>query len=484
MDREIRRLLASSSLLVLAAASQVEAKPTHHAKASQEVTETEVLKAEVAALRAEIDSLENRLAAQDKAAQAAQQHAREAQNAALAAQAAAQAATAQAGQDDAGIKTLPTVVETAVKKNAPKPGWWNDTKIGVTIYADVSTISNKNAAGKTAQSGTDFDIKRAYFIVDHRFNDTYSFNFTTDFTFDSNSSSPSGAAKPTNNEAGGANTASSVKATQLFIKKAYLQAHYADAFNIRLGSAELPWAPFVEGIYGYRYINKVLIDRTNLGTTSDWGVHVYGTMAKGLIGYQVSVVDGEGFKQPAVGTANRTNNVDVEGRVNVQSHGFTIAAGGYEGKLGAAMENVVTYNTAKRFDALAAYGNSRFRIAGEYLWARYWKDVAQANPAETNVSTGYALFGAVNLNARVALFGRYDWVKPLANTNPSEHENYFHLGAAYKVLNGIDMALVYKRDSVWNGSFTTGDGVIGVPSGASLGRGTYDEFGLYTQIKY
>jgi hypothetical protein len=477
-------LIITSGLAIVLAAGAAQAKPAHHHKSSQAVSETEVLKAEVAALRAEVDTLENRLAAQDKATQAAQQQAHEAQSAALAARDAAQVATTQAAQDDAKIQTLPTEVEAAVKKNAPKPGWWNDTKIGGTIFADVSTISNKNAAGKTAQSGTDFDIKRAYFIVDHRFNDTYSFNFTTDFTFDSNTTSPSGASKPTNNEAGGANTASGIKATQLFIKKAYLQAHYADAFNVRLGGAELAWAPFVEGLYGYRYINKVLIDRVSLGTTTDWGVHVFGTLAKGLIGYQVSVVDGEGFKQPAIGTANRTNSVDVEGRVNAQAHGFTVAVGGYEGKLGGAVENVVTYNTAQRFDALAAYGNSRFRIAGEYLWARYWKDVTQANPAKTNVSTGYSLFGSVNLSPRIALFGRYDWVKPLANTAPSEHENYFHLGAAYKVVNGIDVALVYKRDSVWNGSLTTGDGVIGVPSGATKGEGTYDEFGLYTQIKY
>ncbi len=46
---------------------------------------------------------------------------------------------------------------------------------------------------------------------------------------------------------------STTGASQLFIKKAYLQAKYDPAFTIRLGAADLPWVPFVEGIYGYRY---------------------------------------------------------------------------------------------------------------------------------------------------------------------------------------------------------------------------------------
>jgi predicted porin len=242
--------------------------------------------------------------------------------------------------------------------------------------------------------------------------------------------------------------------------------------------------PFVESINGYRYVEQMFIDRTKFGTTTDWGVHIFGNLFDHIVGYQVSVVDGEGFKQPSLGNVNRTDAVDVEGRVNATYKHFTVAVGGYDGKLGKDVENVNTYNTAQRFDALIAYTDSKLRLGGEYLWARYWADVTQASPAKTNVTDGYSAFGSYNFTPKLALFGRFDWLKPKANTAPSEHETFYDVGLSYKPIAPLDFALVYKHDSVVNGSLTTADGVIGIPTGATLGKGLYDEVGLFTQVKF
>jgi Phosphate-selective porin O and P len=282
-----KTLLLTTAAAAALACGPVIAKPVHHHKAPAESAEVKALKEEVELLKAHVQSLEDRLETQSDAQKKTETDLASAQAAAASAQASAQAASAQVAANDTQIKTIPGVIEASVKKNTPKPGWWADTTVGGTVFADVSTISNKNAAGKTAQSGTNYDIKRAYLIVNHKFNNTYSFNFTTDFTFDNNTASPSGASKPTNNEAGGANTVAGIKATQLYIKKAYLQAHYADSFNIRLGAADMPWVPFVEGLNGYRFADQVLIDRTKFGTSADWGVHVYGDLFNKLVSYQV-----------------------------------------------------------------------------------------------------------------------------------------------------------------------------------------------------
>jgi hypothetical protein len=459
-------------------------KSHHRAGAAVPSRETVELKHEVEDLKAQLQSLASRLDAQIQAQQQTQAQALAAQSQAQTAQTTAMAAQTQVEADASKILTIPAQVDTATKKAAPKPGWWNETKLGATMYGDVSNINNRNAAGKTAQSGTNYDIKRMYLTVDHKFNDTYSFNLTTDFTFDSNATSPSGAGSPTANEAGGANTASGIKATQLYIKKAYLQAHYNDAFNVRLGAADLPWIPFVEGIYGYRYVEQTLIDRTKFGTSADWGLNAYGSLFDGFLNYSVSVIDGEGYKQPALGNVNRTHAIDVEGRANINYKGFTVAVGGYDGKLGKDVQNVQTFETAQRFDALAAYTDKHIRFGVEYLWARYWNDVTQANPAKTNTTDGYSVFGSYNFTPKVALFGKYEWVKPKANTVPGENENYFNVGVSYKPITPLDFAVVYKRDSVVNGSFSTGNGVIGIPTGATVGKGTYDEIGLFTQVKF
>jgi hypothetical protein len=475
--------VAAGALLAASLAQGAQARPARH-HVDKASAETQALKDEVQALRAEVQALESRLDAQAQAQRQTAAQAQAAQAQAQTAQSTAQAAQAQVQADASKIETIPAQVDTATKKAAPKPGWWNDTKVGATMFADASYIDNRNANGKTAQSGTNFDIKRMYLSVDHKFNDIYSFNVTTDFTFDSNANSPSGAASPTNNEAGGANTASGIKSTQFFIKKAYLQAHYADAFNVRLGAAELPWVPFVEGINGYRYVENMFVDRIKFGTTTDWGVHVFGNLFDNIIGYQVSVIDGEGFKQPSLGAVNRTSALDVEGRINATYKHFTVAVGGYDGKLGASVQGVTTYHDAQRIDALAAYADSKVRLGFEYLYARYWKDVTQSNPAKTNTTEGYSVFASYNFTPKFALFGRYDWLKPKQDTVPGENENFFDVGVSYKPIAPLDFALVYKRDSVVNGSLTTADGIIGIPTGATTGKGTYDEIGLFTQVKF
>ncbi|MEI9932138.1 MAG: hypothetical protein WDM89_16745 [Rhizomicrobium sp.] len=128
-------------------------------------------------------------------------------------------------------------------------GWWNNTTIGGTAFIDFSDIEHKVSGVKQADTGTNFDVKRFYVAIDHKFDDVWSANVTTDVTYDS-----------------------TTKASQVFLKKAWLQAKvFGDMFDVRVGSSDLPWIPFVESLYGYRYVENTLIDRTKFGTSTDWG---------------------------------------------------------------------------------------------------------------------------------------------------------------------------------------------------------------------
>ncbi len=129
--------------------------------------------------------------------------------------------------------------------------------MGGIVFADVSHISQKTPGavaatataaasnGYPAVNGNSIDIKRGYLIFDHAFDTTYSANITTDLIYDG-----------------------TARSTQLFLKKAYLQAKYADALVIRAGDTELPWVPFAEGVEGYRFVENTLIDRIKYGTTN------------------------------------------------------------------------------------------------------------------------------------------------------------------------------------------------------------------------
>ncbi len=101
------------------------------------------------------------------------------------------------------------------------------------MFADFTHLDLENDGVDSAANGTGIDVKRFYLGVTHNFDDIWSANITTDFNYVSNDSE-----------------------SQIFIKKAYLQAKLSDAFIGRLGSADLPWVPFVEDLYGYRYVEE------------------------------------------------------------------------------------------------------------------------------------------------------------------------------------------------------------------------------------
>ncbi len=464
---------AVAVVLCLGASETAEARTSRHRAPAG--ADQAALKAQVEALRAQVQALESRLDAQAQTQQQTQAQAQNAQSQAQAAQTTAQAAQTQAAAAQSQIQTIPTEVATAVKKATPKPGWEANTTVGATMFADFSHIDNSIDGVRNAQSGTDYDIKRFYIIIDHKFNDVFSANLTTDFQI--NNGLTSIKVNPAN--PGGPFLVSSQNNTQLIIKKAWLQAKLSDAFIIRAGASDLPWVPFIEKLYGYRYVENTFIDRTKFGTSTDWGLHVFGTFADNIISYQVSVVDGSGFKSPAVGTANRTETVDVEGRLSATYKHFTAGVGGYDGRLGKDVVGTPVYHAAQRLDAVLAYTDDRIRIGGEYFWAKHWSDVLQPVDSKTNTSDGYSIFGSYNFTKQIAVFGRYDWVKPQKDTAPSFVDHYFNVGVSYSPIKPLDLALVYKREAVDDGLFSSSNGVVG-----GLVHGTYDEIGLFSQVKF
>jgi hypothetical protein len=433
-------------------------KHHHHKAAAPAAPKPDPKEEEIQELKAENAALNQRLSAVES------QQAATAATAAQAQAAAAQAQAAQVAQADQ-IKRIPGEVETKVSAKIPKPvtGWWSNTTVGGTVFADLSNIDVKSNGVKPAGSanGTNFDIKRFYIVIDHKFNNVFSANLTTDFNYDSGPAA----------------------ATQLYIKKAYLQAKLADALTVRLGSADLPWVPYVEGLYGYRYVENVLVDRTKYGTSADWGVHLLGTVPLGMlnVSYAGSAVNGQGYKVPGfVGGVNRTQDMDFEGRLSASIAGFNAAVGGYDGKQGKAVEGVVTYRNYTRFDALVAYVQGPIRIGGEYFEARANKQETLAPPAVSDRAVGYSGFASFQFTKEFALFGRYDWVKPKDNTLPPLNNHYFNVGLQYEPVKVVDLSLVYKRDAINNGVF--GDQNFTPPAGNI--KGTYDEIGLFTQFKW
>jgi hypothetical protein len=469
------RLAAGAALgaIVLTSAAPAAAKPRKYMMARKHTGDSRDV--QIRDLKAQVQALTARMDAQEASQQQASQAAQTAQSQAASAQAAAAVAQTQAATALTQSQTAQTQVASVQKAVPPlekaiKTGWFADTKISGKAFFNVSNIdqTSTDLAGNRTdniQNGTQTELKRFYVGVDHRFNDVFSANITTDFRYNANGTS---------------------KDVLVYVKKAFVQAKFSDALAVRIGAADLPWAPFVEGLYGYRFVENTLIDRTKFGTSSDWGVHVLGSFGKGLVSYQVSAIDGAGYK-----TLSRSSNtIDLEGRLSVNPvKEVTLAVGGYTGKLGKSNDTVNTEHRATRFNAVAAYTNKRVRAGIEYFSARNWNNIQVANAPGVPVQTandsarGWSAFGSFAFTPQIAAFGRYDWVKPtktmVALTDGPVKDRYFNVGVDYKPIAPLDFALVYKRDRANNGFISTSNGTIG-----GLDHGTYSEIGLFGQLAF
>lgn len=324
----------------------------------------------------------------------------------------------------------------------------DDAVLSGRIYADVSNISNKvdgvesngtAGFGIPAANGTGLDVKRVYIGVDKKFTDMWSMNVTTDFQY-----------------------SSAISATEVYIKKAYIQGSFSPAFNVRVGAADLPWVPYAEDIYGYRYVENTVADRTKFGTSADWGLHAFGKLNDNF-SYAVSVINGNGYKNPT-----RTKRMDVEGRLSAKFDQWNFAVGGYTGKLGQSVTGTVTPQTASRFNALAAFVGDRAKFGVEYFSANDFSGtlVKSTTPDKAD---GTSLFGSYRITPVYTLFGRIDTTKLAKTITPAKKDDYYNVGIEWLAFKGVAFSAVVKHDKY-------------VPSAGH--KVEANEVGVWSQLKF
>jgi hypothetical protein len=377
-------ILRRSTMSIAVVAALVAMNPAHAQDAAPQRSDLDALKAQIAALQAQVEALQERTDAQSGIN-------------------IANAKAAEAGQATADkVASLARLV--------------NDTQVSGRMYYDFTNIDDSSKGAKTDKSGTAFDIKRFYLGVDHKFDDKWAVNLTTDFQY-----------------------SSAIGATELYIKKAYVQYKLSDAFVLRAGSTDLPWVPFAENAYGMRYVENTLVDRLKFGTSADWGVHASGKFAGGSAEYAVAAVNGNGYKNPG-----RSKGVDFEGRVSFAPTASTVVGiGAYSGTLGRETETIDSQHTANRMDFIAAYASGSTRLGVEYFTAKNWNNVVTA---AADKASGWSAWGSLGLGGNgVTLFARYDNSDPSKTLDPTLQDTYYNIGVEFPMVKGVKLATVYKR---------------------------------------
>jgi hypothetical protein len=332
------------------------------------------------------------------------------------------------------------------------------TTLSGKVFSDFTWRQNVDSgANRTLDAGTGLDVKRFYFTVDHAFDDVWSARFRSDI--------------------GDLN-----KRFDVFVKHAYIQMKIAPELALRAGAADLPWVPFVEDLYGYRYVENVLVDRTKFGTSADWGLHALGKLGGGLVSYHFSAVSGRGYSDPT-----RPQAPMFAGRIALSPvKSIVLAVGGEMGKLGQNLIGVSTPQTAQRADALIAWVGDFARLGVDGFYAHDYSAAIVTGKAPEDSAVGVSGWGSLSLIPQVSLFVRVDFVKPNKDTNSGAKNLYFDAGAQFEPVKAVDLALVVKRDNVDTGpaaySLSTANAKIG--STVANSSGTYTEVGLFTQYSF
>lgn len=323
------------------------------------------------------------------------------------------------------------------------------TTLGMKFYMDTSYIQNQSDGKNVEPTGYGFDVKRGYLVLNTAFNNSWSMKFQTDFNYKS-----------------------AVGETVVYLKNIYVQRNLGDGTKLRIGLANMPWIPFDEGLYRFRYVENTLIDRTHFGNSADWGLHLLGK--RGRLDWQVSAVTGGGYKHPG-----RSKGMDLAGRVGYRVYkGLHLAFGAYTGDRGQSQypPGQSAQNTTSRYDAAIVYEASRFNVGVEYFYAKDWTTVLTP---QSDKADGYSLYGSYSLRPDIALFARYDYVKPSKDLNPGLKNQYYNAGIQFIASKQIRFALVYKYSKVDNGFFNTTNGKIG-----GVNSGKYQEIGVFMQAAF
>ncbi|MFZ5479335.1 MAG: hypothetical protein ACOZNI_21395 [Myxococcota bacterium] len=83
---------------------------------------------------------------------------------------------------------------------------------------------------------------------------------------------------------------------RVFVKHAYVEARELPLdVKLRAGVVDTPYAPFYDSFWGNRYIAKSMVDENKVLDTADLGVGLWGKHAGGVVDWNLSLLNGEGY---------------------------------------------------------------------------------------------------------------------------------------------------------------------------------------------
>ncbi len=185
---------------------------------------------------------------------------------------------------------------------------------------------------------------------------------------------------------------------RVFLKHAYLEVkEVLPGIKLRVGMIDTPYTPFYDAFWGNRYISESFAKNQRLLETADLGLAVMGEHGKGLVAWNLSLLNGEGY-----------GNVEVDAGKAVQGR-VTVDPLAPSGKQGLPITGFVAYNTHAATDAATLTWAAATGYKMQYILA--WAEVLGRSEDGTS-GLGYSATLNPKLPGVAGLVARYDHFDP------------------------------------------------------------------------
>lgn len=312
----------------------------------------------------------------------------------------------------AGIAAMPFVSNAQVKFSGQVFGDY-----AYKLHSDSisNRVSKATYADRQAYQG--FDIRRVYLTADYDINSKVHVNVNL---------------ANEGNVLGDGSRAFYLKGANITFKDIFTGS------NLIIGQQTTPTfatTPGSESTWGYRFVEKTIMDMRGIASSNDLGVGLEGKYMDGNFGYNILYGNNNGAKleiSPSTSAANAHRLYgDVYGRflnkqIIVQLYGDYSSCDSTKNPKYNKNKSYTSTNTT--FKVFAAYTGKLFTLGGEWFAQTQANGAVNSDSTIRNVApTGFSVFANVplindkdtskktNLGAILSVFARYDSYNPDAN---------------------------------------------------------------------
>lgn len=268
-------------------------------------------------------------------------------------------------------------------------------------YLDYNYVLASPDSGAAGDNG--FSYRRIYFTTDYKLSDTFSGRLR--FEVSNSSTTAQGRPAP-------------------FVKDMYLKWNniWGEDHNLTIGVTSPPSFTVSEKIWGYRSLERTLLDRNRIVSSRDFGVVAKGPLlSDGSLKYAVMFANNESVRQ------ENDKNKRVYGQLEwYPSDPVSITIGFDYAKLSGAT------TSGFNIPVFIGYKTDQFSAGIEAFTYSQQLDGAGTDPKQT----GLSIFGVLPVNEQTSLIARFDYVEmDLGITSYSD--TYTLMGIAFRAHDNV-----------------------------------------------